>query len=81
MLVSAHVAMRQAPHLRVMLFRDADVMQPPTIAMLRDLAHQYGFQLILEVAVAKAGEGQNIVLEEGKVVSVKTLAANAGGVA
>lgn len=75
MLVSAHVAMRQAPHLRVMLFRDADVMQPPTIAMLRDLAHQYGFQLILEVAVAKAGEGQNIVLDEGRVLSSKTLAA------
>jgi len=81
MLVSAHVAMRQAPHLRVMLFRDASLMQPETIKALRGLAHQFGFQLILEVDVAKAGEGQNIVLEEGKVVSVKTLAANAGGVA
>jgi|GEM_PF-6985152 len=80
-LVSAHVAMRQSPHLRVMLFRDADVMQGPTIAMLRDLAHQFGFQLILEVATAKAAEGQNIILEEGRVVSTKTLAAQAGGAA
>lgn len=77
MLVSAHVAMRQAPHLRVMLFRDASLMQPETIKTLRDLAHQFGFQLILEVDVAKAAAGQNIVLEEGRVVSVKTLAETA----
>lgn len=74
MLVSAHVAMRLNPHLRVMLFRDASLMQPETVKALRGLAHQFGFQLILEVDVAKAAAGQNIVLEEGRVVSVKTLA-------
>jgi len=78
-LVSAHVAMRQSPHLRVMLFRDADVMQPPTIELLRGLARQFGFQLILEVAAHKAADGQCIVLDEGKVVSASALAAQGGG--
>jgi len=79
-LVSAHVAMRQSPHLRVMLFRDADVMQGPTIELLRGLARQYGFQLILEVAAHKAADGQCIVLDEGKVVSASSLVEQ-GGVA
>lgn len=66
--ISAQIGMHMAPGLRLMCVRNGSVLDPKSVATLRRIADQSGYQLIVETVGEKAG-GDRIVMRAGSAIS------------
>ncbi len=66
--VSMGIAMALNPKLRVVLVRDASLLDATSLAIIEEMAETHDFQIFLEMV--DTGSGVGILLEDGSVVSV-----------
>lgn len=62
---SVAIAVAQNPTLRVICVKDATLMDESNLALLRGLAEEHNFQLVLELVGERGGE--TVVIEDGRV--------------